>query len=160
MIKVSNSEAFCYYEAMVKEYTADEERAWRAVQPQKMIVAKVVVKSDKGNILLLKSNYKNTWQLPGGGAGDKESPEYAAIREVKEETGLVISISELTIKGTIYKPDEEMLFIVYEYNKALNEDIHIQVADSESTAYQFIDPNNALSLMSKYYTDFWTENYL
>jgi 8-oxo-dGTP diphosphatase len=144
---------------MVKEYTAEENRAWRASQPQKMIVSKVVIKSNEGDVLLLKSNYKNTWQLPGGGVDDKESPELAAVREVKEETGLVISASELTIKGTIYKADEEMLFIIYEYKETLAEDIHIQVADNESTAYQFTKPVDALALMSGYYTDFWTQNY-
>lgn len=144
---------------MVKEYTTQENRAWRDAQPQKMVIAKVVIKSDQGNVLLLKSNYKNTWQLPGGGADDRESPEHAAIREVKEETGLVIPISDLTIKGTIYKRDQEMLFIVYEYSQALNKDANIQVADNESTAYQFIKPTEALALMSGYYADFWKHHY-
>jgi len=144
---------------MVKEYTEEEDRVWRAAQPQKMIVSKVIIKSAEGNILLLKSNYKNTWQLPGGGVDDKESPEFAAVREVKEETGLVISASELTIKGTIYKADEEILFIVYEFREVLDQHAHIQVADNESTAYKFIKPTEALALMSGYYADFWAHNY-
>ena len=144
---------------MVKEHTQQEIRAWRAAQPQKMVVSKVVIKSPEGNILFLKSNYKNTWQLPGGGVDDKESPELAAVRELKEETGLVIPASELTIKGTIYKADEEMLFIIYEFSGALAQDTHIQLDDNESTEYKFIKPTEALALMSAYYADFWTKNY-
>jgi 8-oxo-dGTP pyrophosphatase MutT (NUDIX family) len=31
------------------------------------------------------------WTLPGGGVDKKETPEQAAIREVKEETGFVVN---------------------------------------------------------------------
>jgi 8-oxo-dGTP diphosphatase len=145
---------------MIKGYTAEENISWRAKQPQKMIVSKVIIKSDQGNILILKSNYKKTWQFPGGGVDNNESPEAGAVREVREETGLTVKPEDLSVVGTIYKQDEELLFIIYEYNISIREDTVITVQDDESTAYKFIDIKDAVPYLSEYYEDFWQKKYL
>jgi len=145
---------------MSKEYTEEENRVWRASQPQKMIVVKVVIKSDLGNILLAKPDYKKTWQLPGGGVENGESPEQAAVREVKEELNVDILDSDLAIKGTTYKPDEELLFIVYEYTKLIAEDTKFDLQSDEITDFQFAQVQNVAPLLSSYYLDFWNQSYL
>jgi len=153
-------EAFCYDKCMTKEYTEEENRIWRASQPQKMIVVKVVIKSDLGNILLAKPDYKKTWQLPGGGVENSESPEQAAVREVKEELNLDIVESDLSIKGTIYRSDEEMLFIIFESTKLITEDVEFNLQADEITDFQFAQVQNVTPLLSSYYSDFWHQNYL
>lgn len=145
---------------MTKEYTEEENRIWRASQPQKMIVVKVVIKSDLGNILLAKPDYKKTWQLPGGGVENRESPEQAAVREIKEELNLDILESDLSIKGTIYKSDEEILFIVYESTKLITEGTKFNLQANEITDFQFAQVQNVIPLLSSYYSDFWHQNYL
>ena len=50
------------------------------------VSAKAIV-LDGGRVLLLR-NYRNEWELPGGRPGDDESLAGAAVREVREETGL------------------------------------------------------------------------
>ncbi|HMM62121.1 MAG TPA: NUDIX hydrolase [Candidatus Saccharibacteria bacterium] len=144
---------------MSKEYTEDENKIWRASQPQKMVVVKVVIKSDQGNVLLAKPDYKKTWQLPGGGVNDHESPEAAAVREVKEELDLDISEGDLLIKGTIYKPDEEILFVIYESSKTISEDTQFELQSDEITDYKFIPAQDVAPLLSGYYSDFWSRNY-
>lgn len=145
---------------MKREYTAEESAAWRASQPQKMIVVKVIIKSDSGTVLLLKSSYKKSWQFPGGGVNNSESPEAAAVREVHEETGLIISPSDLVIKGTIYKQDEEMLFIIYESKKLIHDNALIKLQQSEVVDFKFTEVASVPSLLSDYYADFWDQNYL
>ena len=57
----------------------------------KKTVAALVIKNNK--ILLVKRGHKpfqNYWALPGGHINKKESAKKAIIREVKEETNLVI----------------------------------------------------------------------
>jgi 8-oxo-dGTP diphosphatase len=41
-----------------------------------------------GDRVLLVRNYRNEWELPGGRPDDGESLAAAAVREVREETGL------------------------------------------------------------------------
>ena len=124
-----------------------------------MIVVKVVIKSDQGKILLAKPNYKKSWQLPGGGVDNGESPEDAAVREVQEELGLVISKDGLQLKGTIYKQDEELLFLVYEASEEIPEDAVLQIEQGEITDFQFAKVNAVTPLISDYYADFWKRNY-
>lgn len=50
----------------------------------------MVVRDDRGRILLTKNADVNSWTLPGGSIEPNESPKDAAIREMREETGLFV----------------------------------------------------------------------
>ena len=58
-----------------------------------ILAASAVVRDELGRILLVKRGHepaKGLWSLPGGSVEDGETLSQAAIREVKEETGLDI----------------------------------------------------------------------
>ncbi len=55
----------------------------------------VVVRDQRGWILLEKRSDCGLWGLPGGRIEPGESVVEAAVREVKEETGLAVAISNL-----------------------------------------------------------------
>lgn len=55
----------------------------------------IVFSPDKGQVLLVKRADIPVWVLPGGGIDEGETPEIAAKREIKEETGLNVSITRL-----------------------------------------------------------------
>jgi ADP-ribose pyrophosphatase YjhB (NUDIX family) len=57
--------------------------------------ANVVVLDDVGQILLIKRTDNSNWALPGGAMDLGETIGQAAIREVKEETGVVCELTEL-----------------------------------------------------------------
>ena len=48
-----------------------------------------------GKVLLQRRGDSNKWGFPGGAIEIGETPEMAAIREVKEETGLDVKVSDL-----------------------------------------------------------------
>jgi ADP-ribose pyrophosphatase YjhB (NUDIX family) len=50
----------------------------------------MIVRDDRGRILLTKNADVNSWTLPGGGIEPNESPKDAAVREMREETGLLV----------------------------------------------------------------------
>ena len=52
----------------------------------------VLIFNKKGDVLLVKPNYRNTWMWPGGGWDPGESPLRVAIRECKEELGVDLGL--------------------------------------------------------------------
>lgn len=65
----------------------------------------VLIELADGLVLIERSNEPRGWALPGGFIDYGESPEDAAIREAKEETGLDISLTGLL--GVYGAPDRD-----------------------------------------------------
>lgn len=61
------------------------------------------VLDDRGRVLLQKRGDSGKWGFPGGAIEIGETPEMAAVREVKEETGLDVSVGRLI--GVYTDPD-------------------------------------------------------
>ncbi|TWT09277.1 NUDIX hydrolase [Planomicrobium sp. CPCC 101079] len=59
--------------------------------PKHILSAAAIVLNDKRQILLIKGP-KRGWEMPGGQVEEGESLKDAAIREVKEESGIAIEI--------------------------------------------------------------------
>ncbi len=51
--------------------------------------------NDKGEVLLQRRGDSNKWGFPGGAIELGETPQMAAIREAKEETGLDVEVNNL-----------------------------------------------------------------
>lgn len=67
-------------------------RLTRSVQPKFTVSSAALVRNDEGKILLLDHYFRpdKGWGLPGGFVEYGETPEQAAIREVREESGVEI----------------------------------------------------------------------
>jgi ADP-ribose pyrophosphatase YjhB (NUDIX family) len=64
-----------------------------------------VIKDAEGRLLLIRRGHepgKGLWSIPGGRVEDGESDEDAVAREVLEETGLVVVVSQLI--GGVRRP--------------------------------------------------------
>ncbi len=60
-----------------------------ATLPKHLGSGGVLFRDVKGRVLLVEPNYgSETWEIPGGGLDEGESPRGAARREIKEELGL------------------------------------------------------------------------
>lgn len=82
-------------------------------------------------ILLLKVEDEKVsfWQPITGGIESGESPEEACLREIKEETGLVLDCSNLTGLGNFTVKIDENLSIHKDLFLVLTEQKGIQVSD-------------------------------
>ncbi|MFN0071684.1 MAG: NUDIX domain-containing protein [Chloroflexota bacterium] len=84
---------------------------------RKLLGAAAVILDDAQRILLVHHTYgKFNWELPGGYSESNESPTETALREVHEETGLVVAATRLT--GVYYEPERpgigpEMVHFVF-----------------------------------------------
>ncbi len=67
--------------------------AMRFLQDQFLVGVTGIIFNDKKEILLFKHTYRtHSWSLPGGYLKSGEHPREALEREIKEESGLVVSV--------------------------------------------------------------------
>ena len=86
---------------------------------------------EEREILLLKVEDKKVsfWQPITGGIESGESPEEACLREIKEETGLLLACSNLTGLGDFRVKIDENLSIHKNLFLVLTEQKEIQLSD-------------------------------
>ena len=73
---------------------------WTVFKPT-TIGVKVILTDANGHVLLIRTRYQRSWTLPGGGVHKRETPEAAAVREIREELGLAIDIDGLRLLGLL-----------------------------------------------------------
>lgn len=80
---------------------------------QPRVAAGVLIIDSAGSVLLVKPNYKDGWDLPGGYVEPGESPAAAAVRELREELGLHQKIETLLVVDWAPHPAEgdKLLFV-------------------------------------------------
>ena len=90
-----------------------------------------IFRPEDGEILLLKVEAEKVsfWQPITGGIESGESPEEACLREIKEETGLVLACSNLTGLGDFTVKIDENLSIHKNLFLVLAEQKEIQISD-------------------------------
>ncbi|MET8997142.1 NUDIX hydrolase [Amycolatopsis sp. NPDC004169] len=69
-----------------------------ATLPKQLSSGGVLFRDTGGRVLLVEPNYgSETWEIPGGGLEEGESPWRAARREIKEELGLDLVPGQLLV---------------------------------------------------------------
>jgi 8-oxo-dGTP diphosphatase len=96
---------------------------WGLVLPRvdkHLVVAQAIVHGDQGVLLAVRGDLRG-WELPGGHVEDGESPEAAAVREVWEETGLIVEVDrhvgDYERRG--FRPHTAKLFVCHQTGGAL-----------------------------------------
>ena len=74
--------------------------SWRGITHRKLTGAQVMVWYGH-SLLLITNSYRRGLYLPGGGIGRREPPANAAIRELREETGIEVAQRDLSDLGTV-----------------------------------------------------------
>ncbi|KUF15702.1 NUDIX domain-containing protein [Streptomyces silvensis] len=115
-----------------------------APKPNSMVVAaSAVVTDEQGRILLQRRRDNDLWALPGGGMELADSLPGAAVREVKEETGLDVVITGLV--GTYTDPRHIIEYTDGEVRRQFNVCFTARIVggrlviSEESTELKFVD---------------------
>lgn len=79
--------------------------------PKQMLVVLVLIQDEDAVLLVRQGCGEQYWSLPGSVVEEREALESAAIREVKEETGLDIRLRRVV--GLYSKEDDDALAITF-----------------------------------------------
>ncbi len=121
-----------------------------------LIFAGGCIFNEKGEVLLQRRGDTNKWGFPGGAIELGETPEMAAIREAKEETGLDVEVGKLigiyTDCNMEYASGDKAQSIVIAYElKALGGELF---CDKEETlALKYFPLDNMPELFCKQHED-------
>ncbi|MET9642773.1 NUDIX hydrolase [Streptomyces syringium] len=104
----------------------------QAPAPNSLVVAASAVVTDAhGRILLQRRRDNDLWALPGGGMDLGDSLPGAAVREVKEETGLDVEITGLV--GTYTDPRHVIAYSDGEVRRQFNVCFTARITGGELT---------------------------
>lgn len=105
-------------------------RYWTSFRTSSIQGVRVILVKDRSVVLVSHWYAPWTWTLPGGGVSKNETPEFAAIREVKEETGFEVKSLAGEIgkyKGTWGRGDMVMVFYTGDFEGSLSLTPNIEI---------------------------------
>lgn len=122
-----------------------------ATLPCKRAAAGVLFVDEAGRVLLVEPVFKQGWEFPGGVVSAEESPLAGAVREVKEELGLLVS-GRLPLLVVDWVPPRDAVTesVVWLFDGGClsgEETASIRLPAEELRSYRFVDPAQALSLL-------------
>lgn len=111
--------------------------------PRKYMGAGVIFIDELHRVLIVKTTYKETWEVPGGSVDKDESLLDSAVRELKEELNLNIDRSQLQLVTTDYRHPGEGRpeSIQFHFWGGVIDPVLITVDNDEITEYKFVDPS-------------------
>ncbi|MEK7105512.1 MAG: NUDIX hydrolase, partial [Patescibacteria group bacterium] len=68
---------------------------WFSTLPKKVAGSGGLIFNRRGEVLILKTTYRDGWIIPGGIVEEGESPIETCLREVQEEIGIKIKLGKL-----------------------------------------------------------------
>jgi 8-oxo-dGTP diphosphatase len=124
-------------------------RAWQQSLPKQSLTSKVILQTEDGAWVVVKSPHRSHWQLPGGGVDLHETPRAAAKREVAEELGLAISEPQLLLVDSVVTRGEHGDGLLFYWRAFVeNSDLEAVVLQKgEIEDYRVIRRREALELL-------------
>jgi len=120
--------------------------------PKKRMSAGAIIRNAASEVLFVKPSYRDTWLVPGGVVDADESPKQACEREVLEEIGLELRVSEMLtlVYSYPFTENTESLSFMFDGGVLQQEQIEaIHYLDAEIETHKFMRLDEARQLLTK-----------
>lgn len=107
--------------AILKFATVFVHQPWARLSRGMTLGARVAVLDDRGQVMLVRHSYAPGWILPGGGVEKGETLAQAALREIREEAGIIGEapvLHGIFSNDPVFKGDHVACFIVRKFSQA------------------------------------------
>lgn len=121
-----------------------------AKQARKRVAADVLLRDQRGHVVLVNPTYKEHWDLPGGMAENNEAPRAAVVREVSEELGLSIKPGRVLVVDWIgaHGPWDDQLLFIFDGGVLSDDDVQqLAPRDPEISEVTAASPEQARQLL-------------
>ena len=88
----------------------------------------------------------NVWGLPAGKREEGESIHEGMIREIQEETGLIIPDQDITFHISLHVRYPEYDFLYHSFSTSYTQRPEITLSPSEHKDYKWVTPQEALQM--------------
>lgn len=132
---------------MVGRFSPSERLNWLKGLPKVPSSAALLLTDSKGNLLIVKANYKHHWSLPGGMVEERESPRDGALREAREEIGLEIDSDRLSLEIVAFRASAQIDTYQFVFKAEISDEEKsmIVLQQSEIEDYAFVTKEQILS---------------
>jgi len=112
---------------------------------------RALVQNENGEILLVKHHYWPGWHFPGGRVGAFEDPKNSIEREVKEETGVIVSETKLAGVYTNFghKRNDHVLFFIAKHHTGSVAPCNIEIAEACYFSKENLPSDTARSVLKR-----------
>lgn len=127
-------------------YSREETKRFLAHRVARPGSSAIIIENETGEALVLKAHYKPYWSFPGGWIEHGQTPRQAALRELEEETSIVLTEDDVRLAFVVDRQSDIMQTyqFVFQALDGRGADEPIRLQANEIDDYRFVSPEYVL----------------
>ena len=128
-------------------FASSKRKKWVKGLPKRFSSSVMLLETSSGKLLVVKSDYKAYWSLPGGIIDPSETPRETAIRETKEEVGVTVDEASVSFVAVVDRKSEVAETYQFIFKAPLSDEMRDQITlqVSEIDEYEFVTKKQILA---------------
>lgn len=127
----------------MKRHSLKEHAAYMQTLHKRVASVALLLENTAGELLIVKSSYKNHWTAPGGVIDEGETPLQAVVRETQEEIGVAIDPNAVQFVAAVMRSGPVFDTYQFVFKARLPDDAVIRLQPDEIDEFDFITRKQA-----------------